>query len=142
MNTRNYPGNPKPEYFRFTIMDKVQLQDRTKNFALRVFKMVERLPKSRGIEVIVYQLVKASTSIAANYRAVCRAKSKADFINKLKIVEEESDESLFWLKFIIDLGLMDKILLENLKKEARELVAIFTAAVKTSKINRKSKIVN
>ena len=121
-------------------MDKVQLQDRTKNFALRVFKMVERLPKSRGIEVIVYQLVKASTSIAANYRAVCRAKSKADFINKLKIVEEESDESLFWLKFIIDLGLMDKILLENLKKEARELVAIFTAAVKTSKINRKSKI--
>ena len=102
-------------------MDKIQLQNRTNNFALRVFKMVEKLPKSRGIEVIANQLIKATTSIAANYRAVCKAKSKADFINKLKIVEAKSDESLFWLEFIIDLGLMDKILLENLKKEAREL---------------------
>ena len=89
-------------------MDKVQLQNRTKNFALRVFKMVEKLPKSRGIEVIANQLIKTATSIAANYGAVCRAKSKADFINKLKIVEEESDESLFWLEFIVDLGLVDK----------------------------------
>ena len=95
--------------------------------------MVERLPKSRGVEVISYQLIKASTSVAANYRASCRAKSKADFINKLKIVEEESDESLFWLEFIADLNLMDFKLLENLQKEANELVAIFTAAVKTSK---------
>lgn len=114
-------------------MDKVQLQSRTKNFALRVFKMVERLPKSRGVEVISYQLIKASTSIAANYRAACRAKSKADFINKLKIVEEESDESLFWLEFITELKFIDNKLLENLLKEANELVAIFTAAVKTSK---------
>jgi len=114
-------------------MDKVQLQSRTKNFALRVFKMVERLPKSRGVEVIIYQLIKASTSVAANYRAACRAKSRADFINKLKIVEEESDESLFWLEFIAELNLMDNKLLENLLKEANELVAIFTAAIKTSK---------
>ncbi len=119
-------------------MDKVQLQNRTKNFSIRVFKMVEKLPKSRGIEVIANQLIKSSTSIAANYRAVCRAKSKADFINKLKIVEEESDESLFWLEFIVDLGLMDKKLLEDLIKEANEFVAIFTAAVKTSKTNYKS----
>ena len=115
-------------------MDKVQLQNRTKNFALRVFRMVEKLPKSKGVEVIIYQLIKASTSVAANYRAACRAKSKADFINKLKIVEEESDESLFWLEFIADLNLMDFKLLENLLKEANELVAIFTAAIKTSKI--------
>jgi len=114
-------------------MDKVQLQSRTKNFALRVFKMVEKLPKSKGVEVIIYQLIKASTSVAANYRAACRAKSRADFINKLKIVEEESDESLFWLEFIADLNLMDFKLLENLLKEANELVAIFTAAIKTSK---------
>ena len=100
--------------------------------------MVEKLPQSRGIEVIANQLIKASTSIAANYRAVCRAKSKADFINKLKIVEEESDESLFWLEFIVDLGLMDKKLLEALTKEANEFVAIFTAAVKTSKTNYNS----
>ncbi len=114
-------------------MDKIQLQSRTKNFALRVFKMVEKLPKSKGVEVIIYQLIKAATSVAANYRAACRAKSRADFINKLKIVEEESDESLFWLEFIADLNLMDFKLLENLLKEANELVAIFTAAVKTSK---------
>jgi four helix bundle protein len=114
-------------------MDKVQLQSRAKNFALRVFKMVEKLPKSKGVEVIIYQLIKASTSVAANYRAACRAKSKADFINKLKIVEEESDESLFWLEFIVDLNLMDFTRLEGLVKEANELVAIFTAAVKTSK---------
>ena len=114
-------------------MDKIQLQSRTKNFALRVFKMVEKLPKSKGVEVIIYQLIKASTSVAANYRAACRAKSRADFINKLKIVEEESDESLFWLEFIADLNLMDFKLLENLLKEANELVAIFTAAIKTSK---------
>lgn len=119
-------------------MDKVQLQRRTKNFALSVFKMVEKLPKSKGVEVIIYQLLKASTSVAANYRAACRAKSMADFINKLKIVEEESDESLFWLEFIADLNLMDFKLLENLLKEANELVAIFTAALKTSKLNRNS----
>ena len=95
--------------------------------------MVEKLPKSKGVEVIIYQLIKASTSVAANYRAACRAKSEADFINKLKIVEEESDESLFWLEFIADLNLMDFKLLENLLKEANELVAIFTAAIKTSK---------
>jgi len=86
--------------------------------------MVEKLPKSKGVEVIIYQLLKASTSVAANYRAACRAKSRADFINKLKIVEEESDESLFWLEFIADLNLMDFKLLENLLKEANELVAI------------------
>ena len=116
-------------------MDKVQLQSRAKNFALRVFNMVEKLPKSKGTEVIIYQLIKASTSVAANYRAACRAKSRADFINKLKIVEEEPDESLFWLEFIADLNLIDFKLLENLLKEANELVAIFTAAIKTSKNN-------
>ncbi|MHC4184041.1 MAG: four helix bundle protein [Planctomycetota bacterium] len=119
-------------------MDKVQLQDRTKNFAVGIFKMVEKLPKLRGSEVIAYQLIKASSSVAANYRAVCRAKSKADFINKLKIVEEESDESLFWLEFIEELGLIDKESLKSKIKEANELVSIFTAAIKTSKINRKS----
>ncbi len=123
-------------------MDKIQLKNRTKNFAIRVFKMVEKLPRSNGAEVITYQLLKASSSVAANYRAVCRAKSKADFINKLKIVEEESDESLFWLEFIEDLELIQKKLLKDLIKEANELVSIFTAALKTSKTNNKYKIPN
>ncbi len=118
-------------------MDKVQLQIRTKSFAVRIFKMVEKLPKSKGTEVIAYQIIKASSSVAANYRAVCRAKSKADFINKLKIVEEEADESLFWLEFIENLELMRKGLLKELIKEADELVSIFTAALKTSKAKYK-----
>jgi len=100
--------------------------------------MVEKLPKSKGADVITYQLIKASSSVAANYRAVCRAKSKADFINKLKIVEEESDESLFWLEFISELKLIPEKLLKDLINEANELVAIFTAALKTSKKNRNS----
>ncbi len=123
-------------------MDKVQLQNRTKSFAVRIFKMVEKLPKSKGTEVIAYQLIKSSSSVAANYRAVCRAKSKADFINKLKIVEEESDESLFWLEFIVDLELIHNKLLKDLIKESNELVSIFVAALKTSKTNYKSQIPN
>lgn len=123
-------------------MDKVQLQNRTKSFAVRIFKMVEKLPKSKSTEVIAYQIIKASSSVAANYRAVCRAKSKADFINKLKIVEEEADESLFWLEFIEDLELIHKRLLKELIKEADELVSIFVAALKTSKANDKHKITN
>ena len=123
-------------------MDKVQLQNRTKSFAIRVFKTVEKLPKSKGTDVITYQLIKASSSVAANYRAVCRAKSRADFINKLKIVEEEADESLFWLEFIADLELIHNKLLKGLIKESNELVSIFAAALKTSKANYKSQIPN
>ena len=109
---------------------------------LEHFKMVEKLPKSKGAEVIAYQLIKASSSVAANYRAVCRAKSKADFINKLKIVEEEADESMFWLELIGDLELIHKRLLKELIKEADELVSIFTAALKTSKAKYKYEIPN
>ena len=123
-------------------MDKIQLQNRTKRFAVRIFKMVEKLPKSKGTEVIAYQLIKSSSSVAANYRAVYRAKSKADFINKLKIVEAESDESLFWLEFISDLELINNKLLKDLIKESNELVSIFAAALKTSKANYKSQIPN
>ena len=114
-------------------MNKYELQERTKNFAVRVFKMAEKLPKTRGAEIVVSQIIKSSSSLAANYRAACRAKSKADFINKLKIVEEETDESLFWLEFIVAIGLVQEKLLINLMKEASELLAIFTAALKTSR---------
>ena|SRR3989338_1617770 len=117
-------------------MDKIQLQNRTKIFAIRVFKLVESLPKSKGAQVITYQLIKASTSVASNYRAACRAKSKADFINKLKIVEEEADESLFWLEFIVDVRLIEKRLMSDLIEEANQLVCIFTAAIKTSKSSK------
>ena len=109
------------------------MQNRTKSFAVRVFKMADKLPNSRGTNIISNQIIRSSTSIASNYRAACRAKSKADFINKLKIVEEETDETLFWLEFIVAVDLMKEGLLSNLMKENTELLAIVTASLKTSK---------
>ncbi len=114
-------------------MDKVILQQRTKNLALRIFKMVEKFPKTEGARVVTYQILKSSSSTAANYRAACRAKSSNDFLNKMKIVEEEADETLFWIEFIEEAGLLKKNLLSNLHKESDELVAIFTSALKTLK---------
>jgi four helix bundle protein len=84
-------------------MTKEELKKRTKLFAIRVFKFINTLPKSKSIDVVTYQILKSSSSVAANYRAVCRGKSGADFLNKLKIVDEEADETLFWLEFIDDL---------------------------------------
>ncbi|MFI5222089.1 MAG: four helix bundle protein, partial [Bacteroidia bacterium] len=89
---------------------------------------------NKAVDVISYQLFKSSSSVAANYRAVCRGKSNTDFLNKLKIVDEEADESLFWLEFINDLELKcDKKEITFLMKEADELVSIFSAAIRTIK---------
>jgi four helix bundle protein len=114
-------------------MDKVELLDRTRKFAIKVFKLVNQLPKSKATDVVSYQLLKSASSVAANYRAVNRAKSKADFGNKLSIVLEEADESNFWLTFISDVGLLkkDNEELNFLIKESEEFIAIFTASVKT-----------
>jgi four helix bundle protein len=114
-------------------MDKNELLRRTRQFAILVFKITDRFPKSEGAKVVIYQLLKAASSVAANYRAVNRAKSKSDFSNKIKIVLEEADESNFWLTFAGDIDLLkrgDKEL-EFLIKESDEFVAIFTASVKT-----------
>ena len=115
-------------------MDKFELMERTRQFAIRVFKLVNKFPKTRAANVISYQLLKASSSVAANYRAACRGKSRADFINKIKIVEEEADESFFWLQFLDDVGILkNDSELNGLTKEANELVAIFTQSLKTLK---------
>lgn len=122
-------------------MDKNELQERTKRFAIRVFKLIERLQKSEASKVVTYQILKSSSSVAANYRAVNRAKSKFDFVNKIKIVLEEADESNFWLTFISDVELLknDDKELNLLIKESDELTAIFTASLKTlSQQNQKS----
>jgi four helix bundle protein len=117
-------------------MDKAELQKRTREFAKRVFKLSERFPYSQASKVITYQLLKAASSVAANYRAVNRAKSKDDFSNKLKIVLEEADESNFWLTFITDIELINASdpELSFLIKESDEFVAIFTASTKTMAI--------
>jgi len=123
-------------------MDKFELIARTKKFAGRIYFFAEGLPNSRGANNIAHQVHKSSSSVAANYRAACRAKSKADFLNKLKIVEEEADETLFWLEFANDLSIVkDKTELNVLINEADELVAIFTKSLKTLRENS-NKIVN
>jgi len=109
------------------------LKERTKQFALRIIRLVESLPKGRTSDVIGRQLLRSGTSVAANYRAACRARSTADFISKMGIVEEEADESIFWMEILVDAKIMEKKLLSDLMNEADELLAIFVASIKTAR---------
>jgi len=123
------------------IMDKQEILSRTRQFAINVFKLVDLFPKSKASDVIAYQLLKSSSSVAANYRSVLRAKSRIDFINKLKIVLEEADESNFWLTFLLDVQLMESKYLKNIElliKESDEFVAMFTKSIITTNQNNKS----
>lgn len=124
--------------FNFEFMDKVELQLRTKKFAVDIIKFISDLPNNRAVNVLVNQLLRSSTSIGANYRAACKGKSTADFINKIVIVEEEADESIYWLELMEGSGLVQNDKLTLLKKEARELTAIFTAIGKTAKENQRN----
>jgi len=116
-------------------MNETELKNRSKAFALAVIGLCETLPKKYSAEVIAKQLIRSSTSTAANYRAACRGRSKPDFANKLGIVEEECDESLFWLEMLRDAKLLPESNLAALLKEADELTAIFTASHKTVRQN-------
>lgn len=109
------------------------LKDRTKKFALRAIKLVEVLPRNRAADVLGKQLIRSSTSVGANYRAACRARSDAEFRAKLGIIEEESDESAFWLELITDSGLMKASLTTELLNEANELTAIMVSSIRTSR---------
>ena len=117
-------------------MSEPDLKARTKAFSLRVIRLVESLPAGRTADVIGKQLLRSGTSVGANYRASCRAKSPADFIAKMGIVEEEADESIFWMELLIESGLVRQELLDDLLKEADELVAIVVASIKTAKRNK------
>ena len=119
-------------------MDKNELKQRTKKFSIDVIKFVETAPRLRSLDILTHQLLRSSTSVGANYRSACRGKSTADFINKIVIVEEEADESVYWLELIEESGLINSAALPILKKEANELTAIFTAIGKTAKENQKS----
>ena len=116
-------------------MTKEEMKARTKKYALRIIKAVQALPNDKVSNVLGSQLLRSGTSVRANYRAVCRAKSTADFVNKLKIVEEESDESLFWMELLIESGIMPPKKLGALMKEGGEILAIVVAALKTTRQN-------
>ena len=132
-------------------MNEQELKQRTNKLALRVLDLADALPQTRSGNVIASQIIRSGTSVAANYRALCRAKSRADFINKTSIVEEEADESCFWLQLLVDRGLLPARRVQPLLKEADELTAIFVASRKTAASrqasqnvieNRKPKIKN
>lgn len=114
-------------------MNAEAMKLRTKAFALRVLKLVESLPKTTPGRIIGNQIGRCATSVASNYRAACRARSKAEFIAKLGIAEEESDESLFWLEMIEEAELLPAARLEGLKKEANEITSIIVASIKSSR---------
>lgn len=116
-----------------------ELQSRTKTFALRNIKLTEALPKNQTGKVIGNQLLRCGTSVAANYRAACRARSRAEFIAKLGIVVEEVDESCFWLELIIDSGLLKSVLVQPLLKEAQEITAIMVASSNSARKQSKTK---
>lgn len=116
-------------------MRKEELIERTKSFAHRCVKLAVVLPKTALGNHIKRQLIRCSTSVAANYRAACHGQTKAAFVHKISIVIEEADESEFWLEFIIDEKLKSKKMVEDLRKEAYELTSIFIKSRKTAQKN-------
>jgi len=125
-------------------MTERELLQRTKQFALRIFKLVDALPRTIQGRAVAAQLIRSGTSVAANYRAACRARSKPEFVAKLGVVEEEADESAFWLELIIETDLLSAAKVKPLLVEAGEIVAIMASSKKTAAksqiANRKSAI--
>jgi len=118
-------------------LDKEELKDRFKQFSLRIIRLCQSLPKNKVSDVIGGQLLRSGTSSGANYRAACRAKSTADFIHKLKIVEEELDESLYWMELLIEAKILKEHLLNDLMKEGNELLSIVVSSIMTTKTKQK-----
>ena len=111
-------------------MDRDELQKRTKQFALRVFTMAGHLPKNAAARTVANQLVRSASSVGANYRAACRARSKADFISKITVVLEEADESCYWLELVVEGEMLPAERIKPLLQEANELTAIIAASAR------------
>ena len=114
-------------------MNEEQLKKRTKDFAKRIIDLCRTLPNNREGRLIGDQLFRSGTSVAANYRAACRGRSKAEFISKLAVVEEEADETLLWLELIKEMGISNEPVVDTLMKESDELIAIIVSSIKTMK---------
>jgi four helix bundle protein len=119
-------------------MNKPDLKERTKAFAVRILQLVDALPKTTAGRALAAQIVRSGTSVAANYRAARRAKSTAHFISKLGDVEEEADETLFWLELLEASGIVPPTRLAAIKQEADELVAITVASINTAAAGKKN----
>jgi four helix bundle protein len=112
-------------------MDEKMFKARTKKIAVAIIKQVDKLPRSLAADVIGKQVIRSGTSIGANYRAACRAKSTPDMINKLKIVEEESDETQYWFELLVEAGLVPQNQTADIYKETGEILAMTVASIKT-----------
>jgi len=117
-------------------MDSSELKQRTKEFGLEIIRLVGSIPSNRTTDVISRQLLKSGTSVGANYRSACRARSRADFVSKMGIVEEEADESMYWLEMLRDSGLVQPSRVQHLHQEANELVSIAISSIKTARASK------
>jgi four helix bundle protein len=117
-------------------MHELDLKKRTKAFAVRILKLVDAIPKTTAGRALASQIVRSGTSVAANYRASCRARSNAEFVSRMGVVEEEADETLFWLELLEEAELMPAAKLAAIKTEPDELVAITVASIKTARKRR------
>ena len=113
--------------------ETIELKERTEEFALRIVRMYQALPRSEEAYVLGKQALRSGTSVAANYRAVCRARSKPEFIAKIGVVVEEADEAAFWLRLLVKSGIVSAKRMSPLQKEAEELLAIFAASQRTAR---------
>lgn len=129
--------NDDEDDFEQDISYSQKLKKRTKDFAIRIVKIYRNLPKSGESKVIGNQFLRSGTSIAANYRACCRARSNAEFIAKIGVVVEEADETVFWLEMLVDCEIFKEVQMKEIIQEANELLAIFAASQKTAKQNSK-----
>lgn len=114
-------------------MTRDEMKKRTKAYSNRIVRLCSALPNDWIAQTLGKQLLRSGTSVGANYRAVCRAKSNADFINKLRVVEEECDESLFWIELLVDNGLVKASRLNELMNEADQILAIVVSSAKTAR---------
>ena len=117
-------------------MNKEEFKTRTKKYAVQIIKFVQTLPKDSTSAIISRQLVRCGTSVGANYRASCRAKSRADFIAKIGIVEEETDETLYWFELLIETEIVCSDDVGNIMAEGNEILSIVVSSIRTAKANR------
>jgi len=117
-------------------VNEAQMKKRTKDFAKEIINLCRKLPNNREDRLIGDQVFRSETSVASNYRAACRARSTAEFISKLSIVEEEADETLFWLEIIDEMKIFKNVALDTLMKENDEIIAIIVASIKTARKNK------